>query len=170
VKVDFLESNSITMSTQYNLNSYNEVIIAPLISTSKATYTYEWFKKDTLISTENKITLKETGNYILVVTNDFGCKKDFPFIVFTPQNTVENKYVLSPNPAKSGAIFSIQFQFSEIMEVTIIISELNGKIIRSKNLGSIQTYEYKDSLLTSGTYLITVIQNGISQTTKLIIQ
>jgi hypothetical protein len=170
VKVNFIESNSITMSTQYNLNSDNEVIIAPLISTSKATYTYEWFKKDTLISTENKITLKETGNYILVVTNDFGCKKDFPFIVFTPQNTVENKYVLSPNPVKSGAIFSIQFQFSEVMEVTIIISELNGKIIRSKNLGSIQTYEYKDSLLTSGTYLITVIQNGISQTTKLIIQ
>ncbi len=170
MKVDFLESNSITMSTQYNLNIDNEVSIAPLISSSKATYAYEWFKKDTLISTENKITLKETGNYILVVTTDFGCKKEFPFIVSASQNTFEDKYVLSPNPAKSGTPFSIQFQLSKLSEVAVTISDLNGKIIRSKNLGPIQTYEYKDSLLTSGTYLITVVQNGISQTTKLIIQ
>lgn len=170
VKIDFIESNSITMSTQYYLNADKEVIVAPLISSSKATYAYEWFKKDTLISTENKITLKETGNYILVVTTDFGCKKEFPFIVSASQNTFEDKYVLSPNPAKSGTPFSIQFQLSKLSEVAVTISDLNGKIIRSKNLGPIQTYEYKDSLLTSGTYLITVVQNGISQTTKLIIQ
>jgi hypothetical protein len=170
LKVDFLESNSITIGTQYNLNIDNEVIIAPLISTSKATYTCEWFKDSALISTENNITLKETGNYKLALTNDFGCKKDLPFIVSAPKNTFENKYVLSPNPVKPGALFSIQFQFSELMEVAVIISDLNGKIIRNKNLGPIQSYEYKDSLLTSGTYLITVIQNGISQAIKLIIQ
>lgn len=170
LKVDFLESNGITIGTQYNLNIDNEVIIAPLISTSKATYTYEWYKNNTLFSTEKSVSLNDTGNYKLVVTTDFGCKKEFPFIVSASQNTFEDKYVLSPNPAKSGAPFSIQFQLSEMSDVAVTISDLNGKIIRSKNLGLIQSFEYKDSLLTSGTYLITVIKNGISQATKIIIQ
>lgn len=170
VTIDFIESNSISMSTQYYLNTDNEVIIAPLVSASKAKYTYEWYKNNTLFSTEKSVSLNDTGNYKLVVTTDFGCKKEFAFIVSASQNTFEDKYVLSPNPAKSGAPFSIQFQLSEISEVAVTISDLNGKIIRSKNLGLIQSFEYKDSLLTSGTYLITVIKNGISQATKIIIQ
>ncbi len=170
VIIDFIESNSISMSTQYYLNADNEVIIAPLVSASKATYTYEWYKNNTLFSTEKSVSLNDTGNYKLVVTTDFGCKKEFLFKVSASQNTFEDKYVLSPNPAKSGAPFSIQFQLSEMSDVAVTISDLNGKIIRSKNLGLIQSFEYKDSLLTSGTYLITVIKNGISQATKIIIQ
>ncbi len=170
VIIDFIERNSIFMSTQYYLNTDNEVIIAPLVSASKATYTYEWYKNNTLFSTEKSVSLNDTGNYKLVVTTDFGCKKKFAFIVSASQNTFEDKYVLSPNPAKSGAPFSIQFQLSEMSDVAVTISDLNGKIIRSKNLGLIQSFEYKDSLLTSGTYLITVIKNGISQATKIIIQ
>ncbi len=85
-------------------------------------------------------------------------------------SNLSGKYKLYPNPISANDKFSLQFNLKETSNVTVQIVDVNGKTIKSKNLGFIDDYLYSDSLSVSGTYLILVTVNGRSETNKLIVK
>lgn len=77
---------------------------------------------------------------------------------------------LYPNPISANEKFTIQFNLKEISKVLIQISDVNGKVVKTKDLGSINNYSFNESLPVSGTYLIMMSINGQLQTSKLIVK
>lgn len=86
------------------------------------------------------------------------------------KNNFEEKWVLSPNPSKTGEEFSIQFKLNEPKAVTISIVDMNGKLIKFKNIGLIRNYNFTESIETSGVYLIKINIDESIETAKLIIK
>ncbi len=170
-EINAFDNNSVYMDSQYYLKDDKGIEIAPFItSQSENKLNYKWFAEHNLISTESKISANAVGNYKLVLSNQLGCVKEYPFLVRKKQNDINGGWTLFPNPVKSGERFAIQFQLKEFTNVIITIIDINGKMLINKNLGNIKEYQYEASLSASGTYLISISQNGKIETTKLIIE
>jgi hypothetical protein len=170
-EINAFENNTAYIDSQYYLNDNKEIEISPFItSKSENKISYKWFSENNLISTESKISANAVGNYKLILSNESGCTKEYPFLVRKKQNGINGGWTLFPNPVKSGERFSIQFQLKELTNVIITIIDVNGKMLINKNLGNIKEYQYETSLLASGTYLISISQNGKIETAKLIIK
>lgn len=87
-----------------------------------------------------------------------------------PENNLLNQVVVYPNPINSNEKFNLEFNLKEDSNTTIQISDVNGKIIKEKNLGAIKNHLYSESLSVSGIYFIIVSVNGKSETRKLIVK
>ena len=86
------------------------------------------------------------------------------------KNQSASGYKLFPNPVVTNENFSVQFNLKEASNVTIQITDVNGKIVKSKDLGLIDSHLYNESLSVSGTYLVLVSINGIVEANKLIVK
>ena len=94
----------------------------------------------------------------------------FPNVkTFHSSNNLTSQYKLYPNPIGANEKFTIQFDLKESSKVAIEIVDVNGKIIKTKDLGLINNYSFTESLPVSGTYLIMVYVNEKLETTKLIV-
>ena len=85
-------------------------------------------------------------------------------------NGIAEGFRIYPNPIYKGQLFSIDFNLFEQSEVIISIYDINGKLIKSKNLGIIKSYIHQETIYSSGTFLIQVSINGKIQSTKLIVK
>ena len=85
-------------------------------------------------------------------------------------NQLSNQYTIYPNPVNANDKFNIQFHFTQPKKVTVQIDDVNGKVIRSKDLGSIDNYIFTENLTVCGSYLIFVNIDGQLETSKLIVQ
>jgi len=85
-------------------------------------------------------------------------------------NSLASQIKVYPNPINANEIFTIQFNLKETSTVLIQIADVNGKVIKTKNLGSIKNYLYNESILVSGTYLIMISVNEKLETSKLIVK
>lgn len=79
-------------------------------------------------------------------------------------------YEVFPNPVNSNEKFYIQFNLKEPSNVFIQITDVNGKIIKKADLGTIDKYLFAESISVTGTYLIMVNINDVTQTSKLIVK
>jgi hypothetical protein len=86
------------------------------------------------------------------------------------QNQSSSGYTLFPNPVLTNENFNIQFNLKEESKVSIQITDVNGKIVKQKKLGVIDSYLYCDSLSVTGTYMILITINDVIQTNKLIVK
>jgi len=151
------------------------------LSTTEFNYENAKYIKATLNNEKNivfdNIKLNSNSNYLFTIVKAAEITKE--------QNTVplENSisvlentdlrngnYVVFPNPVNKNENFSIQFNLNQYSNVSIQITDINGKTIKTKDLGSIDKYLYKESLPISGTYWIIVSINGKIETKKIIVQ
>jgi len=154
---------------------------------------FMWIAIDSTQSTEFNYT---NAKYIKATSNDekeivfdnvkFNTKANYLFtVVKAPEylisqmnstsktdsnNQPSSDYVLFPNPVVANEKFAIQFNLNDPSEVSIQITDVNGKIIKSKDLGTIDKSLYNESLSASGTYLVLVSINGIVEANKLIVK
>lgn len=166
--IDDFNKEFIQMEALYYLNDDSFVSIEPILK-DHMHFGFEWLLDGVRISDESKLNVEVEGDYVLIATNDFGCKKEYPFRVNHKTKSINGSWVLYPDPIRKGDHFTIHFELKEKTEVTITISEISGKIVKSKNLGYIKDFNYTETLLTTGTYIVTVSQNGIKETTKLLV-
>ena len=81
-----------------------------------------------------------------------------------------NQFILYPNPVVSNENFTLNFNLKELSTVSIQVTDINGKTILSKDLKKIKNYQFSEKLSSTGTYLILVTIDGITETTKLIVK
>ena len=113
-----------TRSTEFNytnskyikatLNNENEIVFDNVKFNTKTNYLFTVVKApEYLISQINSTTKTDT------------------------KNQPNSGYTLFPNPVVANEKFSVQFNLNDPSEVSIQITDINGKIIKSKDLGTI---------------------------------
>jgi hypothetical protein len=147
----------------------NGVEVMPTVKTDGA-LTYRWIFNEETISTERKILAAKPGIYQLTVSDPNGCENRYSTEIVEKPAGMSEGWVLSPNPVSAQESFSLRFSLKTPADIVVVITDVNGRAIKTKNLGSITEFEYRDALSASGTYFIQVIQNGIIQTGKLIVK
>lgn len=168
-EISSFKDNAIEMEKTYSLNDGETLEITPKIDAVEDIVSYSWLKEGNAVSTESTLKTTQIGNYKLVVQNKKGCTKEFPFEVKDAAATATG-WKIYPNPAEAGQNFSVRFSLNEKKSVSVLIHDLNGKLIKNSFLGKIENHNYVDSLSKSGTYLVTVVINGEESAYKLIIK
>lgn len=83
---------------------------------------------------------------------------------------LNSKYRIYPNPVDKTDDFYIQFNLTELSDVSIKVTDVNGKILSTKDFGKIREYIYKDNIKISGTYFVLITINGVVETNKILIK
>lgn len=86
------------------------------------------------------------------------------------QNNFAGQFKLYPNPIIANERFTIQFNLKELSKVSIKIADIDGREVKTKDIGIIDNYSFTESLAVSGTYLIMVSVNDKLETIKLIVK
>ncbi|CAM3431292.1 hypothetical protein FLLO111716_09885 [Flavobacterium longum] len=146
----------------------SDVSIFPIISSDEPV-SCSWSFNNSIVSNERELNATLPGNYTLIVKDLSGCERDYHTTVLKANPLAKDNWQISPNPVLASTPFQIKFSLQEKSAVGISIIDINGRVIKSVNLGVISQYNYSDSLPTSGTYLIKVIRNGEPQYRKLIV-
>lgn len=168
--VDSFANGTISLSKEWVLNEEGNAIIKPIIENTPSIKSFEWYYGTKFISAEGEITATNLGNYRLVVTNENNCTRTFDFTVLEKGVEGKDGWKIYPNPTKNNEVFTISFTLEKEQNVSVTLLDVTGKTIKKTDLGTIQQFEYKDSLRVSGTYLVVITKNGRSYTSKLIIQ
>lgn len=118
----------------------------------------------------NAIKLNPNSQYLFSLVKG----KDTDITEINQESKVDNDiaegFRIYPNPIYKGQLFSIDFNLFEQSEVITSIYDINGKLIKSKNLGIIKSYMHQETIYSSGIFLIQVSINGKIQSTKLIVK
>lgn len=127
-----------------------------------------------IIDDENQIifdaiSLSPNTNYLfsLVQRNDSQTSKIGKEI--KTENEVVQGFSIYPNPIYKSQPFYIDFNLSEPSEANISIYDINGRLLKNKNLGRIKSFTHQETIQSSGTFFIQVSINGKIQSTKLIV-
>jgi len=117
-------------------------------------YTFQWNTGDT---TQNIDDLMEEGTFTLIVTDSNGCSViDSAFVDYwsSVKKITESNFQLFPNPFTE----STTLQFEEAPKsATLEILDLSGKLLRSENISGKKQIEIERKQLSSGTYLLRVM-------------
>jgi hypothetical protein len=165
--IDAFNENEISLNPIWYLSD-DSVKIIPKVSVDITDFA--WLFEGNVVSTDKELEAKSSGNYLLIVGNKLGCKKEIPFKVIEKVKQNSSGYAIYPNPLVANENFTIQFNLKEVSTVSVRIVDMNGRIINNKELGSIETYQYNERLTVSDTYLIIVTINGVVESNKLIVR
>jgi hypothetical protein len=127
---------------------------------------YQWTSDSGFSSNEPKVKLYDTGTYTVTVTTKDGCTITESLKI---TSGLEKGIVLYPNPSHSGEDFTIRIRLNEPENVDIRLFDMSGRLLSSKHFEGQSSYDIKDRLLQSGTYIITVTTTSEKKTFKLII-
>lgn len=164
-----ITENDLSIASEWYRDINGEVELFPIIN-SESKFNFEWHLEGNIISRDKSLKVSEVGQYKLIATNLEGCSKEFLINVIDKKNLQEQNWVLHPNPTEIDMPFTLHFNLKDYSDVEISIFNMDGKLIRTKNLYTIKDIDYKDSIGLAGTYLIVVTIDGKSQATKLIVR
>lgn len=165
--IDAFNENEISLNPIWYLAD-DSVKIIPKISADVTDFA--WILEGNVLSTDKELEAKSFGNYLLKVGNKFGCKKEISFKVVDHLKHHNSGYIIFPDPVLANEDFTIQFDLKDASKVSIRITDMNGRTIKSKELSTIQLHQFNERLSISGTYLIVVTINGVVETSKLIVR
>ena len=161
----------ITMAPVWYLDKNNETLIMPVFTKGTgSSLSYEWKNEQETLSKDKQITVKDTGDYILKISNEQGCSKEFPFKVEARAGQLASYWNLYPNPVKKGEPFVINFNLEHENNIAIQINSLDGKQIKSTGLRNVKELQHSEMLEVSGIYLVTITIGNTAETLKLIVE
>lgn len=168
---DIFKNISISLDPQWQLTSSGSIKVYPNVQSDKIEeLAFMWKHDDLVISTEKELETDKAGDYQLTVTNKAGCAKELTCRVRNYYKAGENSWFVYPNPIDAKQPFTINFDLEKSSDVTISYYDISSRLIKTKNLGQVQRFDYSDSLSVSGTYMIVVVVDGKTETSKLIIK
>ena len=165
---------TLTAGTNCRVSSSEVLHTTPISSSSTATFTWKAPSSGTAYLYSTGLGVNGTGG-------TSGDKQAFYNLVLTPQavNTtgieevsINNEFKLFQNPAKDVA--TVNYYISKDTHVTIIITDLNGKIVSTQLNEEAAEGSYSKKLelsdLNTGTYFVKIKSNDHTVAKKLVIQ
>lgn len=144
---------------------------SPISSSSTATFQWVAPKKETTVY------IFSTGLGVDGTGGEHGDKEVFKNIVLTAETnsinslSFEKGVNIYPNPAKD--LSTIEYSLNSISDVSIFISDINGKIVMNKTHKQVATGTHKENLdvsqLNQGTYFVKIKTDNNLVTRKLVI-
>ena len=142
------------------LNSF----IAVSVTGGKSPYQYQWFRNDTLTSTQEDLVGLKTGIYKLAVKDANGCTVGYGPELFIITSTRDVAGVLDlkiyPNPTQGQ--FRIEGKLNKKETVQVRILEATGKYIWKSDIKTANEFLYTPDLsnLAPGIYIIQLDVSG----------
>ncbi len=135
-----------------------------------ATYSYQWFLGNVLISEEEDPSGLLAGEYTLLLTDANGCETTITIEVESVTSAEERKLAqhiyLTPNP--TSGIFSLILDYPNTKETRVSIYDVAGKAIQS----NIPVFEHHDFDLTeqaAGVYLLRITVGELEVTKRVVV-
>lgn len=168
--INSIKNVQVSLASEWFLGDLKQVVIIPeIINTDLQKLFFTWKLEDTVISTTESYIATKVGKYSLLITNEEGCQSEHFFAVLESQDTFLDNWIVFPNPIVRDYPFNIKFSLEKEARVTYSIYDMAGKLIEKYDLGILKDYTYSKSLSTVGTYLIVVTVDGVSKSTRLIV-
>jgi hypothetical protein len=131
-------------------------------------FSYIWTTPEGLNVKSEALTISQPGVYLLSVTDDNNCNVTREINVRQSGRSVFKMVDLYPNPVRGW--FTLRISLERLIDVNIIITDLNGRILKQTLLKNDQFYRYSDIISQSGSYFITLLSGNEKVTMKLIVQ
>ena len=165
-------AGTLTAGTSTQIFSNEVLHTSPISSANFATF--QW-----TAPSSGTVYLYSTGLGVNNANGDNGDKQAFYNLVLTPAplsisetNININEVTLYPNPSKEDAI--INFSLSKHSQISINITDLNGKIVSSQMNEEATAGSYSKKLelsnLNAGTYFVKIKSDDNTVTKKLVIE
>lgn len=136
VTLSVTNANGTTSTTQDNLVVVNPSPSVPTIAQNgnvlsvflQMGETAIWYLDGTQVGTGQNLTINNSGNYTVEVTNSFGCRSTSAVfnVLSTDENWLNNQIIIYPNP--SAGIFNIGLGAVNASSLTVI--DAIGRVIR----------------------------------------
>lgn len=160
-----------TLNTLVDCGLWLPEVSNPLADVLQATegISYQWFFNDVPISgaVERLLTIDQAGNFSVSVTSIYGCvATSAPYSVITLAVAEMDHNVLTavPNPFKTGTTLYSPMPIGA--DQTVLISDMEGRIIRSMRGNGSRQLEIHKNELAVGIYTVRLmLESGVTQST-----
>ncbi|HOY20311.1 MAG TPA: T9SS type A sorting domain-containing protein [Haliscomenobacter sp.] len=134
--------------------------IQVIVSGGTPDYKFQWFRNDTLISTQEDLIDLKSGIHKLIVTDANGCTATFGpeliMLTVTSSKDISNLEQLDifPNPSNGQLLIKGKLVQSETVQVRIM--DAMGRQLWKSDIKKLKSFEYRPDLSTfkAGTYII----------------
>lgn len=141
-------------------------LIPVFVNGDESSLKSEWFFNSQLVSNQTHFTAVDPGEYTLVITDSLGCTKQLKTLV-TEQNQI--RFLLHPNPVRTGEIFNIQCFMTKETTLDIEITDAIGKITERLVVQAASGTTISNRLFSPGVYFLRIRTTTKSYTLKLIV-
>jgi hypothetical protein len=131
-------------------------------------FSYMWTTPEGLNVKSDAMAISQPGVYLLSVTNDNNCNITREINIRQSGRSVYKMVDLYPNPVRDW--FTVRISLEHMMDVNVIITDLNGRMLKQTLLKNDQFYRYSDMIGQPGNYFITLLSGNEKVTLKLIVQ
>lgn len=136
---------------------------------------YQWYLNDKPISgaTTSKYTVKEPGNYTVIVTDANGCTNVSEPYVATGISTLANQAAIEIFPNPSNGSFTMNLSIIEKNNYQIQLKNVLGQILYSESLNNFKgDYNKQFDLSTygKGVYMLSLVNENGQQVKKIIVE
>ena len=157
-----------SISKSYKLSEGESLILNASDGMPAVNYSYSWTTPDGSLVNSEEISIQEPGNYILSVTDDNNCSSILDIDIRQTGKSNFRKVELFPNPVRGW--FILRLSLERITDINVVISDLNGKILKQTLLQNDKYYLYNDIIRQPGIYIITLVSEFEKESLRLIVQ
>jgi len=156
------------LSQSYKLIEGESLILNASDGMPAVNYLYSWTTPDGSLVNNEEISIKEPGNYLLSVTDDNNCCSILEIDIRQTGKSNFKKVELFPNPVRGW--FILRLSLERVADINVVISDMDGKILKQTLLENDRYYLYNDIIRQPGIYLITLVSEFEKKSLKLIVQ
>lgn len=148
----------VTLASTYLLSKEGTVTISPdLDNLSTKTLTYRWYDaQHQLITSQQTLTLKETGNYTLEVKDQENTYCSSFNVLKAADEKITHQIGLYPNPVEKLEEFVVYIPLDKIQDAEVLVYTNKGQLLDYKMYRNTPQILYKHAISTTGMYMIVV--------------
>lgn len=161
-----------TVELNYFLPKEGSVTITPNKNvTEKQDLKYQWYDAQrNLISSEESITLKNTGNYTLIVREQENLYCSEFKVLKVLEDKMDYKLGLYPNPVEKLEEFVVYIPLDKIQDAEVLVYTNKGQLLDYKMYRNTPQILYKHAIATTGMYIIVVKTGEQKQLYRLMVK
>lgn len=157
-----------SLSKKYKLIEGESLILNASDGMPAANYLYSWTTPDGSLVNSEEILINDRGNYVLSVTDDNNCSSILQIEISQTGRSNFKNIELFPNPVKGW--FVLRLSLIRTADITVIISDMAGKILKQTVLENDCYYLYNDIIRQPGIYNITLVSEFEKESLRLVVQ
>jgi hypothetical protein len=158
----------IQLGKSYTIPDGESIVLNASDGMPALNFSYSWTTPDGLNVNSDAMTICQPGIYLLSVADDYNCNITREINIRQSDKSLFKMVDLHPNPVRGW--FTLNMSLERMKDVNVIITDLNGRILKHTLLKNDQFYRYSDIIRQPGNYLVTLLSGNEKVTLKLIVQ
>ena len=163
------DAPKINLKDNYTLNNATTLnLSASESNTSGSNQEYLWLGEHNYRYSGENVEISTSGEYELRVSEN-DCESRHQFTVDNTPNTSFERVELYPNPIKVGDTYAVKIKLTDVMDISVVLSDVNGRVLENAQLRGQDYYLFSGKILHQGTYLLSFSTEKEKTAVKLIV-